>query len=160
MAEGEYPKRNRRGEELPVLRLEVEHADGVEVVDPNGQIIQVIRDLDKVLSWKPVPGQTSVISGQPAILYRAEDFEAPLTVDEYVGLVGRELEPQEYLALLNHFGSAFDWHDDFADPETGEAVQPKGLRPRFRAEAAARGVGPEPLEGQPGVSLAPKGCPR
>lgn len=135
-----YPKKNRLDEELPVLRIEIQHADGVEVTDPNGQIFQILQRPEMLLAWKPVPGRVSVISGRPAILYRSEDFEAPLTLDEYVGLVGRELEPNEYLALLRHFGSAFDWHEDFADPDTGKALQPKGLRSLFRDEAAARDI--------------------
>lgn len=143
-------KRNRRDESLDVLHLEVEHAAGVERMDPNGQIIMLVRDTEKVLGWQPVPGRVSVISGRPAILYRAEDFEIPLTVGEYVGLVGRELEPHEALRIMEEYGPAFDWHDDFYDEETGDAVQPKGLRKKFQEEASALGVDLSPAPEMPG----------
>jgi hypothetical protein len=136
MADARYEPRNRRATRLGVLELQVEHAGGVENFDPNGQIMQVIQHPDVIASWCPVEGATSILSGEPAIIYRADDMEVPLTVDEYLGLVGRELRPEEVLKLIDHFGMAHEWHEDFYGPETGEAFQPKPLREQFRAALA------------------------
>jgi hypothetical protein len=138
----ENTPRNRQATKLGMLRIEVEHAGGVETLDPNREIMAILQRPDEVTSWGPVPGRTSVLSGEPAILYRADDLEVPLTVPEYVRLVGRELRPEEFRALLREYGDAFEWHDDFYDPETGEACQPKGLASRLGFGQADQGHRP------------------
>ncbi|MGU3656161.1 hypothetical protein ACLBYM_05265 [Methylobacterium fujisawaense] len=141
--------RNRLPEARPVLDIEVEHASGTEHFDPNKQIMALVVSPEFVAAWKPVDGAVSVISGQPAIMVRTHDLEIPLTVDEYAGLVGNELEPDEFKALLARYGSFFEIHDDFYDPKTGEAWQPKGLRPQFRAAVAEMqsGLAPTSVSG-------------
>lgn len=151
----EHPPKNRLATPREVLDIEVEHASGIEHFDPNTQIMALVVRPSFVAAWKTVEGARSVISGEPAIILRTHDLEVPLTVDEYAGLVGSELEPHEVKALLRTYGSAFEWHDDFYDPETGEAFQPKGLRERFRVEVAAMAAGLEPTDA-PGIFLGPK----
>jgi hypothetical protein len=121
-----------------VLRLELEHKNGVEVFDPNQQIARILENPEAVGQWQPVPGARSVISGKPAVLYRTGDLEVPLTVDEYVALVGRELEPEEFFKLLEHYGMEFDWHEDFYATDTGDAMQPKDLRGRMTTQSAPK----------------------
>lgn len=147
--------RNRLPEARPVLNIEVEHASGIEHFDPNTQIMALIVRPEFVAAWKPLDGPVSVISGAPAIIVRTHDLELPLTVDEYAGLVGNELEPHEFKALLARYGSFFEIHDDFYDPRTGEAWQAKGLRPQFRASVAALRSGLDSA-GEPGIFPGPK----
>ena len=151
----EHPPKNRLAKQREVLDIEVEHASGVEHFDPNAQIMALAVSPEFVAAWKPVEGAVSSISGAPAIIMRTHDLEIALTVDEYAGLVGNELEPHEFKALLARYGSFFEIHDDFYDPESGEAWQPKGLRQQCRVALAAQQSGLEPT-GTPGVFLGPK----
>ncbi len=136
----DHPPRNRLPTERHFLDMEVEHLSGVEHFDPNTQIMALATQPDFVAAWKPVEGTKSVISGRPAIVYRTADLEIPLTVDEYAGLVGCELEPEEFRTLLETYGTFHEIHDDFYCPVSGEAFQPKDLRSRVRVAALATGV--------------------
>jgi len=150
-----HPPRNRLASPRPVLDIEVEHADGVVQFNPNSQIMALVERPDALAAWRPVDGAVSAISGEPAIIVRTHDLEIPLTVDEYAGFVGKELQPEEFKVLLDRYGSFFEIHDDFYDAETGEAWQPKELRDRFRVAAAAVRSGLEPTDA-PGIFLVPK----
>lgn len=123
----DFPTKNRVTPVLEVCRIEVEHAGGVKVFDPNAQIIFLHTDADQVRTWQPIPGRCSDISGKPAILYRSSDLELVLTVPEWVAMVGNELEPHQFFALRERFGDFFEIHDDFYDPDTGEASQPREM---------------------------------
>lgn len=151
----EHPPKNRLATARTVLDIEVEHASGIEHFDPNTQIMALVVSPSFVAAWKPVEGAVSAISGAPAIVVRTHDLEIPLTVDEYAGLVGTELEPDEFKALLERYGSFFEIHEDFYDPRTGESWQPKGLRTQYRVALAAHRAGLDPTD-QPGVFLGPK----
>lgn len=151
----DHPPKNRLPTERPFLDIEVEHRSGVERFDPNTQIMALATQPEFVAGWQPVDGAKSVISGQPAIVYRAADLEIALTVDEYAGLVGCELEPTEFKTLLNTYGSFFEIHDDFYCPVSGEAFQPKELRQSVRSAAAALAAG-STATGEPGIYLVPK----
>ena len=151
----EHPPKNRLASPRQVLDIEVEHAGGVVQFNPNSQIMALVERPDAMAAWRPVDGAVSAISGEPAIIVRTHDLEIPLTVDEYAGLVGSELRPDEFKALLDRYGSFFEIHDDFYDAETGEAWQPKGLRERFRVAEAAVRSGLEPTAA-PGIFLTPK----
>ena len=151
----DHPPKNRLATAREVLDIEVEHASGIERFDPNTQIMALVVKPEFVAAWKPVDGAVSIVSGAPAIILRTHDLEIPLTVDEYAGLVGSELQPDEFKALLDRYGSFFEIHDDFYDAETGEALQPKGLREQFQVAAAALASGLEPTAA-PGIFLVPK----
>ena len=113
---------------LPVLLIELEHGGGVENFDHNSIIWLFLQRGDDVLSWKPVTGRVSDLSGKPAILYRAHDYEICLTQDEMLRYIGKDLKPEEYRKLRDKHGDHFEIHDDFYDPDTGEALQPIGER--------------------------------
>ena len=119
-----YPPRNRRATELPVLRIEIEHADGTEVFDPNGMIGFLLTRKNDMLAWRPVPGRVSDISGKPALLYRAADYEVALTPEEMLRYTAYDLKPDEFFAIRERLGDHFEIHDDMYDEETGEALQP------------------------------------
>lgn len=127
------PPKNRLDRALPVLRLEVEHASGTTVLDPNGVVIACFEH-DVAAKFPPISHAVSDLSGEAgAVVYRAEDIELRLTPDEFRRLQLRALTPSEALSLLDRFGAAFDWHDDFYDYDTGEAMQPKTRIPENRA---------------------------
>lgn len=71
------------------------------------------------------PDQASIISGtSPAFVYRADDYEVPLTRAELYRFLNHSLTHREYFAIRDHFGMAHEWHEDFYDPDTGEMFQP------------------------------------
>ena len=81
-----YPAKNRRPTDLPILRIEIEHAGGIDVNDPNGIIMAVLGEPWRLADLQPVPGWGSDISMEPAVLYRADDLEVALTPLEYIRL--------------------------------------------------------------------------
>jgi hypothetical protein len=111
----DFPPRNRRPVELPVLRIEVEDAHGVRVFDPNGAILWAIYDkgTEKLSPLK-----------EGTVAYRSRDMEIFLTPDALDRLIRLDLRPDEYFRLRDRFGMAHEWHDDYYDIDTGEALQP------------------------------------
>lgn len=150
-----FPPKNRRRECLPILRKEIEDANGVSVFDPNGLVMALLTDLDRLLEMPPLAdagptssgpagsagsGRASDLSGEPAVLYRSDDLEIALTPAELVRYIAHDLAPEEYFALRERFGMHFEIHDDFYDEETGEAVQPVELG--RSVEPGGRGITP------------------
>lgn len=117
--------KNRLKKPLELLRIEIVHAAGTEVTDPNGAAMMVFSSSDKILGFGPVADRESDISGEPAVVYRADDIELSLTPAECLRLLAHSLRPEEYHALVRSYGMAFEWHEDFYDSETGVAVQPR-----------------------------------
>ncbi len=107
---------------LGVIGIEVITADGVIKTDPNGLVIASSQSAWK--KWRPINGCASVCSGEPAVLYRTHEAEIALTPDELRRLSLRALTPQEFGAICDAVGATWDLHDDFYDPDTGEALQP------------------------------------
>jgi hypothetical protein len=107
-----------------ILRLVVRHADGEAVFDPNGQILMLLDHPETLQSWRPLPGALSDISGRPAVEYISNRKTIRLTVPEYARLAALQLRPDEFFKLRERFGVIHEWHEDFYDPETGEALQP------------------------------------
>lgn len=109
---------------LDVLRIEIHHAGGVEAFDPNSLIIRIFDAPPTSQSW-PALDKTSIISGEPAVVYKTHEVEVPLTVDEIVRLTTRSLTPVEFFVLLNETGGFFEIHGDFYNQTSGFALQPK-----------------------------------
>lgn len=114
---------------LPILRLEVSHDKGVDVFSPN-DILMEFADIDDPAGlFPPLTGMgdtvTSVLSGEPAVIYRTADKQIPLTPAELKRLVMTSLEPQEMLKLKEIYGVFHEIHDDFYHPTTGQALQPR-----------------------------------
>jgi hypothetical protein len=76
------------------------------------------------LDLKPMQGQVSVISGEPAVVYRAEDLVIPMTPRELLRFLAHALRPDEFFALRDQYGSFFEIHDDFYNERSGRALQP------------------------------------
>jgi hypothetical protein len=129
---------------LDFLRIRVDHADGTENACPNSIIGCAIwavtgeepdwrgrnngfhpdSELFNPLSLKPLPDTTSVISGEPAVVYRADGNTIPMTVEELLRFIRHDLRPEEFRVLFAKYGGIHEIHDDFYDPRTGEAFQP------------------------------------
>ncbi|MTH94682.1 hypothetical protein [Roseibium sp. RKSG952] len=73
----------------------------------------------------PVPDAVSIISGEPAIIYRTQEVTLLLTIDEAKRLVLNALSREEFEAIIQNAGAIWELHDDFYDPESGEAFQPR-----------------------------------
>lgn len=145
-----YTPKNRMPTELPILEIQVEHADGIEKTDPNGAVASALfgasgEDLNgkpgtaglrmnivRLAELSPVPGRSSVVSGEPALVYRAETVELALSPDEMHRFLDRSLTPDEYFAIRGRYGMFFEIHEDFYDPGTGEAFQPVTGEPLLR----------------------------
>lgn len=137
-----YESKNRLSQPLPVLELRVEHAGGSYKVCPNGMVACAIwahtgekPDLpDKFLlpgselfnpkALEPLPGLKSLISGNPAVMYRADDLEIALAPEELFRFASHRLRSDEYIALRDRFGMFHEIHEDFYDPDSGVALQP------------------------------------
>ncbi|MCE6958084.1 hypothetical protein LAZ40_03310 [Cereibacter sphaeroides] len=108
---------------LDFLRIEVVHRNGTEILDPNGILLAMMRGENA--HWAADPDRRSLLSGEPALLYRCIDCEIPLSPEELRRLVTLDLRPDEFRKLKQACGIFHEIHDDFYDPETGEAVQPR-----------------------------------
>lgn len=117
--------------ELGVLDLEVETARGTTIFDPRTLLVKMAtEDLSEL---PPLPGTTSDISGLPAIVYRTAQVRIQVTPEELRRLVMCSLGPTEMFALLRRHGEFHEIHDDFYDPVSGDARQPKtGARKSWR----------------------------
>lgn len=141
-----HSPKNRVPTSLPILEIRVDHAEGSSKTCPNGFVACAIWGMTgekpsfpekylgngstifNPLELKPKEGVKSVISGGPAVVYRADDYEIPMTPDELFRFAKRHLRPEEFFVLLKQYGIMHEIHDDFYDPDTGEAFQPMDER--------------------------------
>ena len=114
--------KNRLATPLPLLRIEIHHRNGMLVYDPN--TLAIAGSLRILNELPPYPKWRSVLSGSAGVLWRSDSIEAVLTPNELERLARRELRPTEVLALIERYGIAHEWHDDFYDDENGDAFQP------------------------------------
>lgn len=117
-----YPPVKQARTSVGSIASEVVDADGTHRFDPNsaslaGQTGSWIRKLGR-------PVAVSVISGEPAYLYRNEVVEIPLTAEEIARLFSHSLEPHEWLALAKTYGVFYDIMSSFYNEETGLALSP------------------------------------
>ena len=137
-----YEPRNRKPDSLPVLHIEVEHAGGTAKTNPNGIAVSAMMGIKtgsldipegfltagtatfNPISLSPLRDTNSLISGLPAVIYRADDYELALTPEELFRFMKHSLMPAEYFAVRDHAGMIHEIHDDFYDVETGAAFQP------------------------------------
>jgi hypothetical protein len=119
-----YEPKNRVSESLDVLTIIVEDNVKSHEFDPNTFAHHRIENtLSSML--EPMYQVRSILSGEcGGVIYKADDLEIPLTIEELDRFAARSLEPEEYFTLLKHYGMAFEWHEDFYCSETGLALQP------------------------------------
>lgn len=116
--------RNRMSKALAgALDIEVEHRDGILTCEPNEFMLACHNG--EIERMKPIDRE-SFLSKEPALLYRSGDLEIALTGEQIHRLAMSALTPDEYGRLVEQFGKAFEWHEDFYDEASGRALQPKG----------------------------------
>ena len=108
-----------------IVRIVIKSRDRTVGADPNGR---TMAPADPRLALGP-PHKASELSGKPAYVYKTNQVELHLTDDELGRIIDRSLTPTEFFALKAKHGVFFEIHDDFYDPETGQALQPAGLFP-------------------------------
>jgi hypothetical protein len=116
--------KNRKANPLPVLWLEVEDQNGIQVFDPNKI---VLWDMDGGTErLKPFDLEPDLRNqAHKCVIYRSDNIEVRLTPVQLHRLISLSLKPSAYFQLVNLFGMAHEWHEDFYDPDTGEALQPR-----------------------------------
>ncbi|NUB23326.1 hypothetical protein [Azospirillum brasilense] len=109
---------------LPILDIRILDGSGVEHrYDPNRVLIAAMGG--EVRHMPPDPSKSSVISGEAGCLtYRSVDLSIDLTPAEMDRFIRHALRPDEYKALGDKYGLAFEWHEDFYHPQSGRAEQP------------------------------------
>jgi hypothetical protein len=118
-----YPPKNRTSQTLDLHRIEIRHAAGVLIADPNTLYMKAAAG--ELNHLAPIPGKASDVSGDRAVVYAVDDLEVALTPAELDRLIHRDLREREFFALRDKYGDAHDWHDDFYHPDYGYAFQPK-----------------------------------
>lgn len=120
--------------------IKITDANGVWLFNPNSLVrafVEYGRDMDgfsnelspdKVPLYKlsPIEDSVSVCSSAPGIVYRSDQTELVLTLEEAYRMTMRALTSREYFAVREVMrGNYFYWVvDAFYDPETGKARQP------------------------------------
>ena len=139
MGEQHCEKKSRRAQRLPVLRIEIETSDGeTAVVDPNHWVR--VGLLAQFPIGAPFAGRLSDCSGKPAThLYREDDVELALTLEELDRLARLDLRAKEFKALRDKFGIFHAIHGDFYWTDTGRRAQPRPQSKDF-AHLLARSV--------------------
>lgn len=138
-----YEPKNRADQGLGILQIVIDHADGKSQTCPNGLAVSAATAMSSEeitlppgylpetsevfnpLKLKPTDAK-SLISGGPAVIYRSDDLEIPLTPEELFRFMKHDLHPSEYVVLRNHFGMFYEIHEDFYHPEHHFACQPMG----------------------------------
>jgi hypothetical protein len=117
-------QRNRKAQSLPLLWLEVEDQNGVQVFDPNKIVLWDMKGgAHKLRSFTLEPDLENIV--HKCVIYRSDNIEVRLTIAQLHRLINLSLRPLEYFQLVSLFGMAHEWHEDFYDPETGAALQPR-----------------------------------
>lgn len=107
-----------------MLEQHLDHAGGLVVTDPNGLFEMAWRG--KIAQMFSVPEAFSVIGGDPALVYSTDEITLNLAPTELDRLILKALRPSEFMALRAEYGVFYEIADCFYDPDTGEALQPKG----------------------------------
>lgn len=111
---------------LDILRITIDHDGPMVTTDPNGFAVMAMIPRVMTTLLRPVATLKSDASGQVGcVVYTDADGAVALTTDELMRLAGLRLTELEYFALSQKFGIRHQWHEDFYDPETGVAQQPR-----------------------------------
>ena len=127
-----WPPKNRRHHRLSVLRIEIEDAEGIQVFDPNGVVLwDLMGGTTRLKPYNLIADMHGRLYGigltidNRVVLYRSDDLEIRLTPDQLHRLISLNITPNEYDHLRELFGMFYEIHEDFYDPETGAALQPR-----------------------------------
>lgn len=104
---------------VPVLQIIMEGQERFIVCDPNG----LAKFLIKGRLPLGEPFCESELTGVPGYRYRTDQVDLCLAKAELVRLVAHALRPDEYFRIRGRHGLFHEIHEDFYDPDTGEAFQ-------------------------------------
>jgi hypothetical protein len=120
-----------------LVAIQLEHANGVEVMDRNGLVLLSALDADLSILLPPIQSKRSELSNRPGVYILRKtgivtkgladkSIELELSPDEVVRLALSALTPAEYLALDKVHGAHFLWS---SYTEHGEALHPEASLP-------------------------------
>lgn len=109
---------------LGVADVEITHGSGTVRLSQSEIELFVAGNGQALL--EPLEFTTSLMSAEPAVIYRSQEAELPLTPDELGRLVSRTLLPHEFTAICDYCGSIWETSSSFYDPETGGACEQAG----------------------------------
>lgn len=109
------------------LTITILGADGLQEYDPNGVTLAGLQG--QIAAMRPLEEHPSILSGRPGVLIRTSEDQFALTPDEAQRFFLLALTPGEFDRFCDVVGATFELHDDFYDPDTGEALQPKTAVP-------------------------------
>jgi hypothetical protein len=115
--------KNRIAHSLPILEIHIDSEGESHKFDPNA--LAMLSCSGAYPIGQPIKGLASVISGKPAYLWREDNLEIAMTLDELDRFARLSLRPKEFKILYERFGEFYHIHDDFYDPDTGGAFQPR-----------------------------------
>ena len=115
----------------PPHRIEIDHGHGMAAFAGAEIVAALQAQPAMVAGWPPIPDLTSILSAEPAVLYRCGDLAIPLTGSECGALLGGDLTPDEIARLELVFGPAWEWGETFYASNGRHPVQPQGLRTRI-----------------------------
>ena len=121
----------------PPLSVEIDHGGGMVAFAGDTQVAALRDTPPAAARWAPIPDLTSLLSAEPAVLYRCGDLAIPLTVAEYAALVGGELTAAEIGKLTLVFGPAWEWGETFYARDTLRPLRPNGFRERMLGFASS-----------------------
>ena len=117
-----YPPRQRTcREDLSAIQIAIASKEREQIMDANEAAMRSYQgclDLGEPLC-------VSCLSGEPAYRYASSEVSLGLSHDELYRLMRLDLTAHEYTALRTQYGIFYEIHDDFYDPETGFALQPR-----------------------------------
>lgn len=113
------------GSPLGAVDMELASAEGAWRLLPNDAAMFVAsKDFP---FGAPKADVLSELTGAPAYVYRTSEATLRLTRQEVERLWMHNLTVEEFRKLYATHGAIYELHDDFYDPDTGEALQPMEL---------------------------------
>ena len=100
-----YPARNRAKNALSALSVQIEYNDGVTDFTPSALKNACANHPESGFDFAPIPGTRSVISDQPACMYRTHEVEIALTWDEIIDMTLGRMRADDVEKLAWHFGA-------------------------------------------------------
>lgn len=121
------------------LTLSAKFSAGVAIRAPSTDLVPDDIQIFNLKRLEPIPNMVSMISGQPAIIYRRGKLEIALAPIELIRMVLRDLRASEVEALRDRFG---DFEEIMLPPQDVDPEEPRristwrGLLGRIRVLAS------------------------
>lgn len=113
-------RRDPRCKDVLPGAIHISHADGTLRTDQLGIVVRAHEG--DLLSLRSHSNLLSVVSGEPAVLFRTPETEVALTPEEVDRLVLRSLTPDQFTAICNAVGALWEMRAHWYDVDRGQAV--------------------------------------